>query len=235
MKRLIIHLLFVYSLLISCGQVQEQSYTYTLYEMRNTDGSIDSVVKTIMAINDSCAYVKAYESFSTSEAVYKKLLINDNEVAIFGHKPVSFCIQDSRGNELASINQHDLFDIRYQIFQSVLGFYDSSDISLGIGNNSFSNSSNNDGRSYKGSFSYGDWNDRMNTNEYNESLAREIMLKQAGMEEAAKIERTQRIKYLRGGGYDSKDGGKQVHYKGSAQQQRDLDAIDKYMKEHPDF
>ena len=75
----------------------------------------------------------------------------------------------------------------------------------------------------------------METDEYKASLAREMMLKEAGMKDAAKIERAQRNRYLRGGGYDSKNGGKQVHYNGSEQQQRDLEAIDKYMKEHPDF
>ncbi len=77
--------------------------------------------------------------------------------------------------------------------------------------------------------------DRMESDEYNKSLEREMTLRKAGLNEAADIEKAQRQNYVRGGGYDSKDGGKQVHYNGSAQQQRDLDAIDEYMKSHPDF
>ena len=75
----------------------------------------------------------------------------------------------------------------------------------------------------------------MNTDEYNQSLERELRLRQQGKKRAAEIERKWRNEWLRGGGYDSYDGGKQVHYKGSAQQQRDLDAIDEYMRTHPDF
>ena len=75
----------------------------------------------------------------------------------------------------------------------------------------------------------------MNTDEYNQSLERELRLRQQGYNGAADIERKQRNNWLRGGGYDAYGGGKQVHYKGSKQQQSDLSAIDQYMKEHPDF
>lgn len=235
MKQLIVLLLFFCTIIVSCVRVQEQSYTYSLYELNNSDGSLDSLVKTIIAINDSCAYAKAYESFSISDAVYKKLVRNNGDFAKFGHKPVSFRIQDSEGNDLTSINQIILSDIRNQILKSVLGVDVSSDLGLDRSNNSFSNSSYDNGQTFQEQSSSTDWRDRMDTEEYNRSLAREMMLRQAGMKDAARIERTQRNKYLRDGGYDSKDGGKQIHYKGSVQQKRDLDAIDKYMEEHPDF
>ena len=70
---------------------------------------------------------------------------------------------------------------------------------------------------------------------YWNSMAREQMLKDMGMEEAARMERDARLRYMRGEGYTSPNGGQQVHYKGSAEQQADLDAIDAYMREHPDF
>ena len=75
----------------------------------------------------------------------------------------------------------------------------------------------------------------MDSDAYKESLERETQLRKQGFDGAADVERNARQDYLRDGGYDSPDGGKQVHYNGSKQQQDDLDAIDKYMKEHPEF
>ena len=49
----------------------------------------------------------------------------------------------------------------------------------------------------------------MNTDEYNQSLERELRLRQQGKKRAAEIERKWRNEWLRGGGYDSYDGGKQ--------------------------
>lgn len=71
--------------------------------------------------------------------------------------------------------------------------------------------------------------------EYWSSVNRERQLKNAGLDDAAKMERNARRDYMKGGGYTSPDGSKQVHYNGSKQQQADLDAIDKYMSEHPEF
>ena len=70
---------------------------------------------------------------------------------------------------------------------------------------------------------------------YWKSIQREQELKDAGLDGAANIERKDRQNYMRGEGYTSPDGGQQVHYKGSVEQQRDLDAIDEYMRTHPDF
>lgn len=75
----------------------------------------------------------------------------------------------------------------------------------------------------------------MNTEEYNNSLEREMQLRKAGMDNAADMERKARNQYLRDGGYDSRDGGKQIHYNGSKQQEDHLNAIDEYMRTHPDF
>ena len=55
--------------------------------------------------------------------------------------------------------------------------------------------------------SQGKWQDRMNTDEYNQSLERELRLRQQGKKRAAEIERKWRNEWLRGGGYDSYDGG----------------------------
>lgn len=70
---------------------------------------------------------------------------------------------------------------------------------------------------------------------YWESISREKELKDAGLDGAATIERKARQEYMKGNGYTSPDGGQQVHYNGSLEQQRDLDAIDEYMRTHPDF
>ena len=70
---------------------------------------------------------------------------------------------------------------------------------------------------------------------YWESVSREQQLKDAGMKNAAEMERKARQEYMKGNGYTSPNGGQQVHYNGSQEQQRDLDAIDEYMKSHPDF
>jgi hypothetical protein len=52
------------------------------------------------------------------------------------------------------------------------------------------------------------------------------------MEGAATIERNARREYMKGGGYTAPDGSKQVHYKGSQEQKRDLEMIDAYFNEH---
>ncbi len=70
---------------------------------------------------------------------------------------------------------------------------------------------------------------RVEDDKYWESVSREQALKDAGMEGAAAIERNARREYMKGGGYTSTDGGKQVHYKGSKEQQEMLELIDKYM------
>jgi len=222
------------TLVVSCNNENENPYTFTMYEVNNTDGALDSLVKTITAVNDSSAYAQAFESFTISEAVYAKMVYNDSEMARYGHKPISFRIQDSTGKELTSINDSVLLSIRTQSYQNILGRQESSKTKHSRSYHSYSKSSYRD-QLYRGHSSNSNWRDRMETDEYNKSLTRELLLKQAGLKDAAKIERAQRNKYLRDGGYDSKDGGKQVHYNGSAQQQRDLEAIDQYMKEHPDF
>lgn len=74
-----------------------------------------------------------------------------------------------------------------------------------------------------------------NDDNYWNSVAREKQLRDAGMDGAANAERNDRLNYMRGNGYSSPDGGKQVHYNGSTEQQRDLNAIDNYQREHPDF
>lgn len=60
------------------------------------------------------------------------------------------------------------------------------------------------------------------------SREREQELRDAGMECAANIERKARQEYEQGGGYTSTDGGRQVHYNGSREQQNDLRMIDEY-------
>lgn len=68
------------------------------------------------------------------------------------------------------------------------------------------------------------------SNDYDEnywnSVSREKELKDAGLDNAAKIERNARLDYLQGGGYTSPDGGRQIHYKGSKEQQEDLKKMD---------
>lgn len=67
---------------------------------------------------------------------------------------------------------------------------------------------------------------------YWQSIEREQQLRDAGMDGAANIERNARREYMRGGGYTSPNGGKQIHYEGSREQKRDLDMIDEYFNEH---
>lgn len=67
---------------------------------------------------------------------------------------------------------------------------------------------------------------------YWQSIGREQQLRDAGMDGAANIERNARREYMRGGGYTSPDGSKQIHYQGSQEQKRDLDMIDEYFNEH---
>ena len=66
--------------------------------------------------------------------------------------------------------------------------------------------------------------------EYNEdywnSVRREKELKDAGLENAARMERNARLNYLQGGGYTSPDGGRQIHFKGSKEQQEQLKKMD---------
>lgn len=64
--------------------------------------------------------------------------------------------------------------------------------------------------------------------EYQRSINREIQLRDAGMDRAADIERDLRRDYMRGSGYTSPDGSKQIHYQGSREQQEMLDLIDSY-------
>ena len=61
--------------------------------------------------------------------------------------------------------------------------------------------------------------------EYWESVNREEALKKAGLDDAAKIERRARIKYLQGDGYTSPNGGSQIHYQGSKEQQEHLEEM----------
>ena len=61
--------------------------------------------------------------------------------------------------------------------------------------------------------------------EYWNSVAREKALKDAGLHDAAKIERKARLNYLKGGGYTSTYGGSQVHYQGSKEQKEHLEAF----------
>ena len=63
--------------------------------------------------------------------------------------------------------------------------------------------------------------------EYWNSVAREKALKDAGLYDAAKIERKARLDYLKGGGYTSTDGGSQVHYQGSKEQKEHLEEMDR--------
>lgn len=68
-----------------------------------------------------------------------------------------------------------------------------------------------------------------------ESVEMEKQLRDAGMDDAADLERKSRLNYMRGGGYTSSDGSRQRHYQGSQEQKRDLDMIDEYMRNNPDF
>ncbi|RHM86812.1 hypothetical protein DWZ36_17755 [Phocaeicola vulgatus] len=62
--------------------------------------------------------------------------------------------------------------------------------------------------------------------EYWNSVNREKKLRDMGMKDAAELERKARIRYLEGGGYNSKDGGKQVHFQGSKEQEEQLRQMD---------
>ncbi len=70
---------------------------------------------------------------------------------------------------------------------------------------------------------------RVEDDKYWKSVSREQALKKAGMEGAVTIERNARREYMKGGGYTAPDGSKQVHYKGSKEQKKMLELIDKYM------
>ena len=82
--------------------------------------------------------------------------------------------------------------------------------------------------------SYSSTNSNYISNDENvtKSVVKEQVLREVGMEGAANIERRAREKYNNGGGYTSKDGGKQIHYQGSKEQKRDLEMIDAYFNEH---
>ena len=67
---------------------------------------------------------------------------------------------------------------------------------------------------------------------YWNSIQREQMLKDAGMHDAARMERNARLQYLQGGGYTAPNGSKQVHYQGSQEQKSDLEMIDAYFNDH---
>ncbi len=69
---------------------------------------------------------------------------------------------------------------------------------------------------------------RVEDDKYWESIGRERALRDAGMEGAANIERNARREYMKGRGYTSPDGSKQIHYKGSREQKEMLDLIDSY-------
>ena len=212
-------LVFAAILLIGMGYMisscddNQNDYIYLLYAHRL--GTEEGIVKgdVIKAPNDSLAYLMAFEKFCNS--VYGKL---EDDLAIADE----FILRDANDKEVKPVVDSVLSNIENRVIATLKPYlYNPSTYR----------------RDKSGTYNSGssDWKSNMETDEYKSSLAREVMLRQAGMKDAAKIERMQRNQYLRGGGYDSKDGGKQVHYNGSAQQQRDLDAIDKYMREHPDF
>lgn len=212
-----------------------KNYRYSLLEYNTVTEKVDTVMSILHAKDDASAYKSAYEAFCKSEAEYSKELKEGTDMTKLEHRPVGFEIRNEDGVEIEPIDVDDvtLWDIKNTAYQSVFGVE-----SFDIGNKPFEESRrthyNSDySRSSKSSSS--DWKDRMDSDEYEKSLAREVYLEQIGMKDAAKIERNKRREYLRGGGYDSKDGGKQVHYNGSKQQQDDLNAIDEYMREHPEF
>ncbi|WP_290535796.1 hypothetical protein [Alistipes sp.] len=72
----------------------------------------------------------------------------------------------------------------------------------------------------------------MEDEEYLKSIDREQALKDAGMDDAAAIERNARREYIKGGGYTAPDGSTQIHYNGSKEQESDLEMIDDYFNEH---
>lgn len=63
--------------------------------------------------------------------------------------------------------------------------------------------------------------------EYWKSINREKALKDVGLDDAARIERNNRLNYLKGKGYTSPYGGTQVHYQGSKEQQELLEEMKK--------
>ena len=65
-----------------------------------------------------------------------------------------------------------------------------------------------------------------NDEEYWESVNREEYLRKIGMDDAADLEHKARIRDLGGGGYHSKDGGSQVHFQGSKEQEEQLRQMD---------
>lgn len=69
--------------------------------------------------------------------------------------------------------------------------------------------------------------DRTNDDEYWASVSRQKALEDMGMDDAAKIERNARLKYVQGGGYHSKDGSSQVRFQGSKEQAEQLRMMDK--------
>lgn len=66
-----------------------------------------------------------------------------------------------------------------------------------------------------------------NDGNYWNSINREQALEDAGLERTAKIERKARQDYMQGGGYTSPDGGRQIHFQGSKEQQEQLEMMDK--------
>lgn len=68
--------------------------------------------------------------------------------------------------------------------------------------------------------------DRTNDDEYWASVSRQKALEDMGMDDAAKIERNARLKYVQGGGYHSKDGSSQVRFQGSKEQAEQLRMMD---------
>lgn len=61
---------------------------------------------------------------------------------------------------------------------------------------------------------------------YWESILRQQQLEEAGMDNAAEIEKRARQEYMQGGGYTAPDGSKQVHFQGSKEQAEQLKMMD---------
>ena len=173
-------------------------------------------MEVIKALNDSLAYLDAWTKYCISEAVTLQLQRDHEGIETYLDYPIKFLLTRTDSTSVPPINDSILTAKKTDLYKMILERIPST-------GSSASSSSNET------------WQDRMNTDEYNQSLERELRLRQQGYNGAADIERKQRNNWLRGGGYDAYGGGKQVHYKGSKQQQSDLSAIDQYMKEHPDF
>lgn len=178
-----------------------------------------SYTQVIKAENDSFAYAIAYEEFCRTEVDFAY------NADLTDYIPKGFRLFDSDSIEVAPLPDTVLSQIKGRVYSSPQ--ITDSRYTKKKPESSYPSSSYSSGG--------GNWQQRMETDEYKRSVAREEYLRQAGLKDAAKIERQRRLEYLKGNGYESKDGGTQVHYKGSAQQQRDLDAIDKYAREHPEF